>query len=103
METAVLDRAHLVGMTTPEHLVHETVIVALIIARIDAFKPVPVLGKELFKDVPALRGLCSHQAAPSWRCWNFCGDALVPRLTHSVHPLLGFTGIRSPIYLTLEP
>jgi hypothetical protein len=47
-QTAVLDIAHRVGIPTPEHLVHEPVIVASIIARIDALKPDPVLGKDLF-------------------------------------------------------
>jgi hypothetical protein len=35
--------------------------------------------------------------------WYFCGDALLPRLTRSVHPILGFTGARSLTRLTLVP
>src|SRR6266446_6034490 len=63
MQTAVLDRAHLVRIPTPEHLVQKTVIGALIITRIAACEPVPVLDKDLFEDVPGRRGFCSHQAA----------------------------------------
>ena len=32
----------------------------------DAFKPVPVLDKDLLEDVPVLRGRCNHEGAPSW-------------------------------------
>src|SRR6266852_9404414 len=66
VQTAVFDIAHLLRVTAPEHLVHEAIIVGLIVARIDAFEPVPVLDKDLFEDVPVLRGCCNHQGAPSW-------------------------------------
>jgi hypothetical protein len=46
-----------------QHLVHESSVVALIVPRIDALKSVPVLGKDLFEDVPILRGFGMHQAA----------------------------------------
>jgi Helix-turn-helix domain len=55
--------AHLLGIPAPEHLVHQTIIVGLIVARIRAFKPVPVLGKDLFEDIPGRWGCCSHEAA----------------------------------------
>jgi len=66
METAILDRAHLVGIAAPEHLIHEPIIVARIIARIDTFEPVPVIDKDLCEDIPVPRGFCNHQGAPSW-------------------------------------
>jgi DNA polymerase family A len=71
LQTAVLDIAHRVGIPTPEHLVHETVIVALIIARVDALKPVPVLGKDLFEDAPGWWSCCNHQTA-SLRSVGWC-------------------------------
>src|SRR5437879_2658702 len=64
MLTAIVDIAHLVGMTAAEHLVHETIIVAGIVARVDVFEPLPVLDKDLLEDVPVLRRLCHHQIAP---------------------------------------
>jgi hypothetical protein len=54
VQTAVLDIAHLVGIPTPEHLVDEAIIVTRLVARIDACKPLPVLDKDLFEDVPVL-------------------------------------------------
>src|SRR5262249_41480400 len=42
---------------------HQVIIVASIVARIDAFKAVPVVGKDLFEDAPGRRSGCSHQAA----------------------------------------
>src|SRR5215471_18062506 len=55
VETAVCNRAYLLGIPTPEHLVDEAIIVACVVARVDGFEPVPVLGKDLFKDVPSRR------------------------------------------------
>ena len=66
LRTAVLDIAHFLRRTTPEHLVHEAILVGFIIARMDAFKPIPVLDKDLLEDVPVLRGRCNHEGAPSW-------------------------------------
>jgi hypothetical protein len=34
-----------------------------ILARVAVFEPVPVLGTELFEEVPGRRRGCSHQAA----------------------------------------
>src|SRR6266699_3903824 len=65
MLTAILDITHLVGIPAAEHLVHETIIVAGIVARIDVFEAIPVIDKDLFEDVPVLRRLCHHQIAPS--------------------------------------
>src|SRR6266852_884625 len=67
MQTAVLDRAHVLWVPAPEHLVHECIIVAFIVPRIDVLEPVPVLDKDLFEDVPVPRRFCNHQDAPSWR------------------------------------
>src|SRR5262249_31774788 len=63
VETAVFDRTYLLGIPAPEHLVHEAIIVARIVARVDVFEPVPVLGKDLFEEVPGRRSGCKHQAA----------------------------------------
>ena len=38
METAILDRAHLVGIAAPEHLGHKVIIVARIITRTKLFE-----------------------------------------------------------------
>src|SRR5678815_672463 len=39
VETAVFDRAYLLGIPAPKHLVHEAIIVARIVARVDMFEP----------------------------------------------------------------
>src|SRR5215510_8044239 len=66
LQTAVVDILYFLWVPTREHLVDEAIVVALIIARIEVFKPIPVLVKDLFEDIPVQRGLCSHQAVPSW-------------------------------------
>src|SRR4029453_381133 len=66
LQTAVVAIPHFLWVPTRQHLVDEAIIVALIIARREAFKPIPVLAQELFEDMPVQRGLCSHQAVPSW-------------------------------------
>src|SRR5438128_7773706 len=63
LQTAIFDRAHLVGIPAPEHLLDKFIIVAAIVPRIDVCKSVPVLGKDLFEDAPRRRSCCSHQAA----------------------------------------
>src|SRR5262244_2756497 len=70
-QTPIIDIPHLVGIPAPEHLGHQVIIVASIIARIDVFKAVPVVGKDLFEDAPGRRRGCSHQAASlrSIRVW----------------------------------
>src|SRR5215813_10708816 len=62
-QTPILDIPHLAGIPTPEHLGHQVIIVASIVARIDSFKAVPVVGKDLFEDAPGRRSGCNHQAA----------------------------------------
>jgi hypothetical protein len=66
METSVFDVAHFVRITTSEHLVDEVIIVGRIVARTDSFKPIPVLGKDLFEDVPTGSGFCIHRSVPIW-------------------------------------
>ena len=63
LQTAIGNIAYLVGITASKHLMDKAIIVAAIIPRIDAFKFVPVLGKDLFEDAPGWRSCCSHQAA----------------------------------------
>jgi hypothetical protein len=43
LETPIFAVAHLVGIAASEHLGHEAIIVAAIVARIGVFKAVPVL------------------------------------------------------------
>ena len=45
-----------------KHLVHEAIIVARIVARVDMFEPIPVLGKDLFEEAPGRWSGSSHQA-----------------------------------------
>src|SRR5262245_34337785 len=56
MQTAVLDIAHLLGISAGKHLVDESIIVASIVAGIPSFKPAPVLGKERQTGRPRLKG-----------------------------------------------
>lgn len=62
-QTAGCARAYLFGMPTPEHLGHETIIVARMVARVDGFAPVPVLGTDLCEEGPGRRSGCKPQAA----------------------------------------
>src|SRR5215470_163975 len=103
VQTAVFAIAHFLRVPTPKHLVHEAIIVAGIIARIDVLKPVPVLDKDLLEDVPVLRGCYNHEGAPSWGS----GMLAVPLLYHvsppQSTPSSAFTDARSSPSLTLEP
>src|SRR4029450_2176430 len=103
VETAVRDIAHLVGIPTPEHLVDKVIIVGRLVARINAFEPVPVLDKDLLEDVPVLRGGCNHQGAPR----EGVGIVVVQLFYHTSPAQstlsAAFAGARSPTSLTLEP
>jgi hypothetical protein len=66
METAVFDIAYLVRIPTPEHLVDKVIVVGRIVARTERFKPLPMLGKDLFKNVPTGSDFCIHRSAPIW-------------------------------------
>src|SRR5712691_714434 len=103
MQTPILNIAHLVRIPAPEHLVHEPIIVTRIVARVDAFEPVPVLSKDLFEDVPGRQGFCSHQAA-SLRSVGLCVIALFYHISPTTStPSSALTGARSPTPLTLAP
>jgi hypothetical protein len=96
MLTAILEIPHLVGIPAAEHLVHETIIVAGIVARIDVFEAIPVIDKDLFEDVPVLRRLCHHQIAPS-KGIGFLGIERFYHVSRSASiPSSVFTGAPSP-------
>src|SRR5215831_10855415 len=89
-QTPILDIPHLVRVPTPEHLGHQVSIVASIVARIDAFKAVPVVGKDLFEEVPGRRSCCSHQAASLQRVgwWVITLFYHIPSLTSTPSAVL---------------
>src|SRR6266516_237016 len=62
-KTPICDIPHLVGIPAPEHLRYRAVIVASIVPRVHALEAIPVVGKDLFEEVPGRRSCCSHQAA----------------------------------------
>jgi len=62
--TAILDIAHPVGIGAVQHLLHKSVTIAGVVARIDLFEAVPVIDKELLEAVPVPRRLDHHQSAP---------------------------------------
>ena len=65
LEAAILEIAHLVWVAAAQHFVHEIIIIAGIVARIDVFEAFPMLDKDLFEDIGGLASLCQHQSAPS--------------------------------------
>ena len=71
MLTAVLNIAHLIGIATVQHLLHEPVIVAGIVTRMALFEDVPVIGKDLLEDVRVPPGFDNHEVAPSEGSWMF--------------------------------
>ena len=85
VQTSIFDIAHFLWVTTAKHLLHDTIIVGRIVAWIDVCKPVPVIAKDLFKDVPVLRGYAASERT-ELGCWDMCGAAFVPHLTRSLHP-----------------
>jgi len=94
--TALRDRPPLVGRPAAEHLVHETIRVAGIVARADVFAALPVIDKALFEDVPVLRRLCHEQIAPR----QGMGCVGIERFSHvsrsASTPSSVFTGAPSP-------
>src|SRR5256885_6087020 len=62
-KTPIGDIPHLVGIPAPEHLRYQAVIVASIVPRVHALEAIPVVGQDLFEEVPGRRSCCSHQAA----------------------------------------
>src|SRR4029434_2166216 len=103
LQTSIFDRAHLVGIPTPEHLMDKPIIVTAIVPRIDACKSVPVLGKDLFDDAPSRRSCCSHQAA-SLQSVGLC---VVERFYHILPPTSTLSSARptarSSTHLALAP
>jgi len=91
LQTPIFDIPNPLRITASKHLMYECIIVGLRITMMQSFELLPVISKDLFENVPALRGFCSHQAAPRSRCWDVCGAALVPRLTRSSYPIVGVT------------
>src|SRR4051794_13287228 len=101
IQTPVFDIAHLLGITAPEHFVHEAVVVGRTVARVDACKPVPVLSKDLFEDVPLLRGSSQHQGTPSWGV-RICAVQLLYHASPTQSTLSSaYAGAHSPTALTL--
>src|SRR5919106_2655671 len=52
VQTSICDIAHLFRVATPEHLVHEPVVVDTIIPGMPLFKPIPMIIEYLLKDIP---------------------------------------------------
>ena len=65
LQTAVLDLAHLVGISTPEHLGYQAIVVGHLVAWMGMFEPIPVLSKDLLEDIPVPCRGYKHQSAPS--------------------------------------
>jgi hypothetical protein len=53
IEASMLDISDSVRITTGEHLVDQLVIVSVIITRVELLKFIPVVMKDLFKDIPS--------------------------------------------------
>jgi hypothetical protein len=67
------------------------------------FEAIPVIDKDLLKDVPVLRGFCKHQGAPS-RDVRMVAVQLFSHVSRAQSiPSLAFTRARSPIALILVP
>src|SRR5688572_29835062 len=79
VQAAVLDIAHLPWGATRQHLGYQVIVVGCLVAWMGVLKRVPVLGKNLFEDVPVPRGCCKHQGAPS----EGVGMGAVQRLYHA--------------------
>jgi hypothetical protein len=53
IEASVVEVSDLFRITTGEHLVHQLIIVSCVITRVELLKFIPVIMKDLFKDVPS--------------------------------------------------
>ena len=101
-KTPLCDIPHLVGIPAPEHLLYQAVIVASIVPRVHALEAVPVVGKDLFEEVPGRRSCCSHQAASLQRVgwWVIALFYHIPSMTST--PLAVLTRVlpppRSPLH-----
>jgi hypothetical protein len=62
--TAIGDIPHRFRVAAPKHLVHEAILIARIVARMDPRTPLPGIDNNLFEDTPC-RQRCCHQQATS--------------------------------------
>src|SRR5437867_10325661 len=76
---AIFDIAHRLRIAAPKHLGHQAIVVGRLVAGMGVLKRIPVIGKDLFEDVPVPRGCCKHQGAPS----EGVGIVAVQRLYHA--------------------
>jgi hypothetical protein len=53
IEASVVEVSDLFGIATREHLVDQLIIVSCIITRVELLKFIPMIMKDLFKDVPS--------------------------------------------------
>ena len=53
IEASIVEVADLVRIATGEHLVHQLIIVSCIITRVELLKFIPVIMKDLLKDIPS--------------------------------------------------
>ena len=103
MQTPVCNIPHLFRVTAGEHLPYEVVIGTLIVPTMASFAHVPVLGKDLFEDVPGRRGFCSQQAISRWEWWCLYGGVLLSHPACHVHPVLHPHWDTVPHQLPLTP
>src|SRR5213080_1658093 len=89
-KTPLGDIPHLVGIPAPEHLRYQAVIVASIVPRVHALEAIPVVGKDLFEEVPGRRSCCSHQAASLQRVgwWVIALFYHIPSMTSTPSAVL---------------
>ena len=66
LRATVVDRAHDLGVATPDHLLDQTIIIGGWIPGMGMLKRAPMIRKARFEDAPIPRGGGTHQAAPSW-------------------------------------
>ena len=62
IEASVVEVADLLGIATAEHLLDQFVIVSVIITGIELLKFIPVVMKDLFKDVPSGSAFSFHNS-----------------------------------------
>jgi hypothetical protein len=60
IETSVVEVSNLFRVATGEHLVDQLIIVSGIITRIELLKFIPVIMKDLFKDIPSRSEFSFH-------------------------------------------
>ena len=79
-QAAVFEVPYLLGIATPKHLRHQTIVIRRLIPRMGVLKRLPVIRKDLLEDTSVPRGCCNPRGAPSW------GDtmATVQRLYHGL-------------------